>query len=34
MISSYILAFLCAFVVEAITIAVIGTSRIIADATE
>jgi hypothetical protein len=34
MVSSYILAFLCAFVVEAITVAVIGTPRIDADATE
>jgi uncharacterized integral membrane protein len=34
MVSSYILAFLGAFVVEAIIVAVIGTSRIVADATE
>jgi hypothetical protein len=34
MVSSYILAFVCAFVVEAITVAVVGTSRIVADATE
>jgi hypothetical protein len=34
MVSSYILGFLCAFIVEAITVAIIGTPRIVADATE
>jgi hypothetical protein len=34
MVSSYILAFLCAFVAEVITVAVIGTSKIVADATK
>jgi hypothetical protein len=34
MVSNYIIAFSCAFVVEAITAAVIGTSRIVAVAAE